>query len=191
MHVPHWLAIVPALLVGASSAEGGPDRRPPIDAARLPPRCQQFLEVPSDAKTDWLMWEQRLSIAACLSDAIAVEVVTDPANERDVVAMLDHRIDPSVAIYQDAIANAPLQLRVVAAYGLGMTYTNVLVRARIAIPKRTLEPLLVTDQEHALAAFREAVKLADSDPKSTAGSPVIVKLVAASREKATQLSVHP
>jgi hypothetical protein len=194
-----YLAIALAGLAGTAAADTAVDRRPPIDARRLPLECKQFLATPTgQAGNPWLLWENRLSIAACRQRTTLIAPVTDPEKLRSMVAMLENAIEPSVAIYQDAIANAPARLRILAAYGLGRTYIDLVVRARATIPgggeimdnlaladryamlHRTLEPLLVRDRQRAVDAFAEAVRLAEAAPEEVSANKVMTDAVAAS-----------
>src|SRR5262249_29209956 len=150
----------------------------------LPENCRLFLAVPADAKdamAEQLMWEGRLSVAACRLAAIQVAPVSDPGKLRETVAKLEQTIQPSVGIYQDAIAQGPSQIRILAEYGLGHAYTELMIRPRAATPTggdimknlaladrylalhHTLEPLLASERDRAADAFAEATRLGDSD----------------------------
>ncbi len=118
--------------------------------------------------------------------------------QRDV-GELEHDMQPSLAIYQEALEHGPPQIQMLAAYGLGMAYLNVVVRARIAIPTggdimsdvkladryvtlhAILEPMLVGDRERARTAFEEASSLADADPIRASSTKIIESIVAAAR----------
>lgn len=200
-HVQFWtgLSVTVATLGGTAFAEVRTGSRLPVDAATLPRECRQFLEIPANALADWPFWAGRLSVAACRQGSIAIAPVTDPEKLRGTIAALEHAVEPSVAIYKDAMANGPIQIRMLAAYWLGMTYTNVAIRARAAIPTggdimsdltladryltlhRTIEPLLANERALALAAFEEGVRLADSDPTRATGNQMMSNVTASVR----------
>jgi len=197
-----------AMLAANASAETRTAPRA-IDTSPLPSECKVFLEVPPDSTSELLPWAQRLSLAACREGAIEVGPVTDPDKLRDTVAALDRAIEPATAIYRDAIANGPAQIRMLAGYGLGMAYVNVAVRARSAIPggifnsgdaaaidrfdtlHRTLEPLLVRDRDRAIAALSNTVALADADPADASANGVMTWVVASARAELALLQTNP
>ena len=203
-----WIALAAqAVLAGAPRADTvaaitpsqGTERTPErIDSGRLPVACRQFLELPADARGDWLTWAQRLSLAAC-EQARSTPVASDANKLPEVVAALDRALQPSVAIYKDAMAHGPAQIQMLAAYGLGMGYVNVIVRARASIPAagdlmtnltaadtyialhHALEPMLVSYAHQAATAFREADRLATADPVRASANPTMQHIVATAR----------
>ena len=169
----------------------------PIDVARVPAECRAFLAIPTDSTSELLPWQQKLSLAACRAD-VTVAPVTAPGQLGAVVATLDDAMAPSRTIYRDAIAHGPDRIRILAAYGLGMTYVEVIVRARDAIVADSgfggstyggryershamhfaLEHLLASDRDAALAAFDEAARVADADPAAARADQVTELAVA-------------
>lgn len=196
------IAALVAIVAGTSLsiARVGEQTRQPasegIDRQSLPVACQQFLSVPADAKSELLPWQQRLSLAACRQE-VTLPAVTSPQQVGALVASLESAAKPSIEMYRDAIANGPDQIRILGAYGMGMTYQNIMVRARRAIAdnsmggttygttafQRTqtlrlaLEPLLLPDREGALAAYDEVARLADQSPKAATANSVVIYAV--------------
>src|SRR5678816_3433320 len=136
-----WVVLVLAILAGTSIADVTrtihestpiPNREAPIDLPGMPPECRQFLAIPSDSTSELLPWAQRLSVAAC-RQSIALAPVSSPERFRAMVAKLEEAMEPSLAIYRDARARGPAQIKILAAYGIGMTNLNIIVRARSAI----------------------------------------------------------
>src|SRR5512139_2371282 len=169
-----------ATLAGISAADAPKTRAVtlPIDSSIIPARCAPFKEVPADAKTEQVAWNQRLSLAACMQP---VEVYIATGTLRGLgtlVANISRAMGPSMTIYQDAIGRGPDQVRLLATYGLGMTYVETMVRARRAIDLQSsiggstygldraqflhnsLEVLLVQPRVAATRAFREVIRMA-------------------------------
>lgn len=191
------VAALVAIVAGTSLSVARVGERQParegIDASNVPVACQQFLKVPVDAKSELLPWQQRLSLAACRQDVV-VPPVTTPQQVGTLVATLERAAAPSIDMYRDAIANGPSEIRILGAYGMGMTYQNIMVRARRAIAdnsiggatygttafQRTealrlaLEPLLRPDREGALAAYDEVARLAGEYPTAAKADRVVI-----------------
>ena len=90
------------------------------------------------------------------------------------------------------MAHGPAQIRMLAAYGLGMTAINLMVRARSAIPASTdrhgnldthnpLEPLLTGHARAADTAFAEVDRLATEYPQDAAANVVVRNAVESAR----------
>jgi len=217
-HSP-WIAALLAILAGTSMAdvhkmarESLPVRRPEaIDVTGLPPECRLFLSIPADSTSELLPWAQRLSVAAC-RQAIELAPVTDPEQFRPMVTRLEQAMEPSMALYRDAMARGPAPIRILAAYGLGMTNVNIIVRARSAIHvpgngsafggaayggrayldrsrrlHQSLEALLVKERDAALAAFHELARLAHADPASARANQVMPVVIADAQRQAPLL----
>ena len=209
-----WIVALLATLIGTSGTElrqsaqaQAPARlEQPIAPDDVPPLCRMFLELPASSRSEVLPWQQRLSLAAC-RQTIALDPVTDMNGLRAALARLDRVMAPSIAIYRDAVARAPTnQLRMMAAYALGMTYVNTMVRARSLIRggsfggatygaqlqgpdalRASLEPLLVSRRDAALAAFDEVARLAETDPAAARANRVVIYVVEDARRKVDQL----
>lgn len=208
-----WIVAVLATFVGTSGADirQGIGAQPPtrlevpVEPDSIPAVCRRFLEVPADSRSETLPWQQRLSLAAC-RQSIALDPVTDMDDLRSALAKLDGAMAPSIAIYRDAMARAPNHLRIMAAYGLGMTHINTMVRARSLIRggsyggatygaqvdgpqalRAALEPLLVTRRDAALAAFDEVARLAERDPAAARANQVVVYAVQDARRTVSLL----
>jgi len=217
-HSP-WIVALLAILAGTSVADvnnairesmpvGHPEA---VDVAGLPPECRQFLAIPADSTSELLPWAQRLSVAAC-RQSIALAPVSDPEQFRAMVARLEQAMAPSIAMYRDAMARGPAPIKILAAYGLGMTNVNIIVRARSAVRvpgdgasfggaayggrayvdrsqrlHQELEALLVKERDAALAAFREVARLAHADPASARANQVMPVVIADAQTQAALL----
>ena len=169
---------------------GEPER---IDGQTVPQPCRPYLSVPANSHSERRVWNQRLSLAPCEQGAIAAPpAASDPAQLRGLVASLDSALRPSSQIYRDALENGPPHIRMLAAYGLGMTAIHLMVRARSAIPPSTdrhghldahdaLEPLLAGHARAADAAFAEVDRLATEFPDDAAANVVVRNAVASAR----------
>jgi hypothetical protein len=118
------VAAVAVSLVRAPFAAAAP--------ADLQARCAQFTEVPTDARDDVLAWNQALSLAGCLQDN-AIAEVTDEDELRGVVGTMFERLQAVVAIYAMALREGPEDVRVRAAYQMGMLFATAATRARSSI----------------------------------------------------------
>jgi hypothetical protein len=181
---------------GASAGPGATIAEPePIDSQTVPAQCRQYLAAPAGSASELRVWSQRLSLAACQQDTIAAPAPTsDPAKFRGLVESLDSAMQPSTAIYRDAMAHGPPQIRMLGAFGVGMTAVNLMVRARSAIPAsrdfehnlalhNALEPLLAGHARDADAAFAEVDRLATEFPADVSANPVVKSIVAGVRAK--------
>jgi hypothetical protein len=167
----------------------------PIDGQTVPQGCRQYLTVPASSHSELLVWSQRLSLAQCEQGLIAAPAAaTDPAQLRGLVASLETAMQPSTQIYRDAMAHGPVQIRILAAYGLGMTDINLMVRARSAIPPSTdrhgnldthnaLEPLLTGHARAADTAFAEVDRMANEYPEDAATNVVVRNAIATARAR--------
>lgn len=177
---------------GPSATAAEPEH---IDSQTVPPPCRQHLAVPAGSASELRVWSQRLSLAACEQGAVAAPAPTsDPAKFRELVESLESAMQPSTAIYRDAMAHGPPQIRMLAAFGAGMTAVNLMVRARSAIPAsrdvqhnlalhNALEPLLAGHARDADAAFTEVDRLATEFPADASANPVVKSIVASARAK--------
>ena len=156
------MLLIPLLAIAASSAT----------AARRD--CSQFAGD---------RWDQRLSFAACLRTARPARV-TDPEQLRGYVAHLAASVDQPVEIYRDAIARGPLEVRLLAAYQLGETYLDLVVRARSSVPPeliRDLDPLLVGFERQAAAGFTSAWAIGNEIPSGVPADEVVRNIIADTR----------
>ncbi len=159
----------------------------PEPAQSVPAKCRQFLTVPADCSSELLVWDQRLSLASCEIDtSAALPAVTTPESLPTLVASLDTSVRPSIAIYRDAMAHAPRQIQIIAAYHFGMTSQNLIVRARRALPadptlQRALDPLVAGYAHDAAAAFAEIDRLAKESPSVASANEVVRYMVASAR----------
>lgn len=212
-----WLAAGLVVVAGTALADVGDgqarrwtaSREPAVELGQFSAACEPFRSVPKDSRSELLRWDQKLSMAAC-RQALVYMPVSDPEGLRPMVAAIEHALAPSIAIYRDAMANGPAEIKIVAAYGLGMTYVNIAVRARGAIRaagasyggvgyggaayfhelKRmhdALEPLLAQDLRSAIAAFDEVAMLADDYPEAAKANDVVVHAIANARAESELL----
>jgi hypothetical protein len=144
-------------------------------AAASPRECRRF-------QGD--RWDQRLSLAGCLRAPGTAYRVTDPEQVRGYVTYLASTVDRPVEIYRDAIARGPWEVRLLAAYELGQTYADLIVRVRAATPglDRDREPLLVTWQRDAVAAFTTAWAIGEELPSGVACDDLVRNVIAGTRE---------
>ncbi len=212
----HWIATGLAILAGTALAEVKTVRAPHgtrgrdivLDVGIVPPECRQFRTIPADSRSELVPWAQKLSLAAC-RQTVVIAPVTDPEGLRPMVAALEHAAEPSIELYRDAMGRGPSPVRMLGAYGLGMTYLNIAVRARgaIRVPttayggatygaayfehlqqmQRTLDPLLANDLAQALAAFDEAGFLAEDYPLAARSNDVVKNAVASAHAEADLL----
>ncbi len=212
-----WIVALLALVAGTSAAGVNDARRPvavrpaATDFAGVPAECRLFATVPVDATSELLPWAQSLSMAAC-RQSIALAPVSDPEQFRPMVAKLEQAMAPSSAMYRDAAARGPMQIKILAAYGLGMTNLNIMVRARSAVRiagpdtslggaayggmaylersrrlHQLLEALLVTERDAALAAFHDVARLAHGDPRAAQANRVMTLVIADAQRQAALL----
>jgi len=179
-----WMFV--AFVLAASAAASA-------DAPRCPPTI-----VPPGTTNDAQTWRDSLGVAALAQANVAVAPIDRVAQLDVAIAALDRQIAQPVAIYQDALARAPTAERVLAAFGLGMTYANAAVRARAAIPSigddldnpaaydtfvtlhAAIEPLIAPDLARAHDAFAQAACIADDNPDVLA-DPVVAWSAASAR----------
>ncbi|HEX8106512.1 MAG TPA: hypothetical protein VF516_02240 [Kofleriaceae bacterium] len=177
--------------------------RPPgvIDMASVPFECQLFATLPRDSTSELLPWAQSLSMAAC-RQSITLAPVSDPEQFRPMIARLEQAMAPSIAMYRDALARGPMQIKILAAYGLGMVNVNIIVWARSAVHipggdpsfggasyggtsyvarsqrlHQLLEALLVKERDAALSAFHDVARLAHEDPRAAQANQVMAFVV--------------
>lgn len=216
-HSP-WIVVLLAIIAGTSAADVNDRRgptavRPPgvVDMARVPLECRLFATLPLDTTSELLPWAQSLSMAAC-RQSIALAPVSDPEQFRPMIARLEQAMAPSIATYRDALARGPMQIRLLAAYGLGMTNVNIIVRARSAVHitggdasfggasyggtpsversrrlHQLLEALLVKERDAALAAFHDVARLAHEDPGAAQANRVVAFAVMDAQRQAALL----
>jgi hypothetical protein len=126
-------------------------------------------------------WDQRLAYAGCLRSARPSAVITDPEQVRGLVVGLAASVRPAIDIYRDALKRGPWETRLVAAYQLGLTYTDVTTRARTSIAPglgNDLEPLLVTYELGAIEAFTLAQKISSEVPEGVQVDALVGNIVA-------------
>lgn len=209
-----WIVVLIAIIAGTSLAdvnrsirEPDPGPKKTVDIA-VPVECQQFLAIPADSTSELLPWAQRLSVAAC-RQSIALTPVSDPEQFPALVSRLDQAMAPSIEIYRDAMARGPTEIKILAAFGLGMTNLNIIVRARSAVRvrdgafggaaygtayiefsqklHRALEQLLVKNRTAALTAFHEVARLAESDPIAARANQVMPIVIETAESQAALL----
>ena len=209
------VAALLAVLAGASAANVTSSTPPssmrtldmPIDVSAIPSECTEFLAIPHDTSSPLYAWQQRLSVAAC-RQSVAISPVTEVQQLGAMVATIERAMAPSQVIYRDAAARGPNQIRILANYGLGMTYTETIVRARRALApsdqfggatyghitldrasklRLALEPLLAADRDGALSAYDEVARLAADDPAAASANVVTERAVADARAQAAML----
>lgn len=157
-----------------------------IDLAAVPADCRD-LAVPADSTSELLAWDQRLSLAACEQDTSVAAAVTGAESLSDLVASIVDSDRRSIASYRDAAAHGPTRIRIAGAYWLGMTFINVMVRSRIALPHdaslslhRALEPLTASYAHDANLAFADVERLA-SEPGLDASDAVTGLMIRSAR----------
>lgn len=209
-----WIIALIAIVAGTSLAdvnhsirESRPGPTKAVDIA-LPVECQQFLAIPADSTSELLPWARRLSIAAC-RQSISVATVSDAEQFPALVSRFDQAMAPSIEIYRDAMARGPTEIKILAAFGLGMTNLNIIVRARSAVRvpdgafggaaygtsyielsrklHEALEPLLVKNRTAALAAFQEVARLAELDSAAARANQVMPVVIDIARTQAALL----
>jgi hypothetical protein len=214
-----WIVALLAMAAGTSVAdvhkvarESIPVVRPEaVDIIEFPSECRLFLSIPADSTSELLPWAQRLSVAAC-RQSIMLAPVSDPEQFRPMVTRLEQAMEPSMAIYRDAMARGPVQIQILAAYGLGMTNVNIIVRARSAVRvpgaggafggaayggrayldrssrlHNELEALLVKERDAALAAFHDLARLTRANPDAERANPVMPLVIADAQRQAALL----
>jgi hypothetical protein len=156
-----------------------------------------------------MKWERVLSLASARG-SFNVEPTSDLAGYRDIVARIDKAIAPSLAMYEEAREHATTpELRMLAAYGIGLTHLDAMIRARNAAlapdamsaeegstmyrstvmrdaydeRHATIEPMLVDHRAAALGAFHDVRELADEQPGVAAANPVMTFIVADARRQ--------
>jgi hypothetical protein len=203
--LPSWIATACAAAViafaapaAAAGTRGNTGPREQTDVVTVlvesPPECALYASVPRDSISQLMLWDQLLSTAAC-RQTLVVATVDNADQLPALVAGLDTAIAPALAIYREAMSFAPPTLRIVAAYQMGLAYTNILVRARAALAttgnapalREALEPLLDHDRRAAIAAFDEASFLADDYPWAERSDSVVKTAVTSSRDVAETL----
>lgn len=210
--LPPILAALVIVLVGTALAgdpRGTKVLPAAVDTTTIPDHCRPYLRVPVDATSVTLPWDQRLSLAACRQYA-AITPTSNRAEYPDLVARIDRLMDPSVAMYQDVLARGPTPgVRILAAYGLGMTHRNSIVRAHgaVLVPEsatyggntygayaqfhRPLELLLGHHRAAARAAFDEVLRLAGQHPDAARASTVVAFVVEDARTELASLEAAP
>jgi hypothetical protein len=214
-----WIVVALATVAGTSLADVNgvgrgtvptQSREPALDQSQVPGECRRYLTAPSDSTSDSVAWEQRLSLASCRQE-LAIAPVSNPEKFPALVASIQRAMAPSIEIYRDAMARGPGQIQILAAYGLGMTHVNTIVRARNAIRvvdagafggaaygasaqrdrymvlHGALEPLLAGERDAAIAAFREVARLAAEDPAAARANPVMPVVIASAANLITLL----
>ena len=206
----HSTWVVALLAVVAGSSQAGSKRTAatekqgqielPVDSSTLPPDCRQFLSLLPGATSYTLPFYQELSIAAC-RQRFDVAPVTTPQQIGPMVASVENEMTPSLAIYRDVATRGSHEVKLLAEYGIGMTYLATVVRARRAIDAglsmggatyggykdgilglhRAAEPLLAHDLEQAVAAFHTVDLHAAGDPHAATSDEVVTKAVATAR----------
>lgn len=216
-HSP-WIVVLLAIIAGTSAADVNPARAPAAvrpggttDSASVPFECRLFTTIPEDSTSELLPWAQSLSMAAC-RQSIALAPVSDPEQFRPMIARLEQAMAPSIAMYRDARVRGPMQIKILAAYGIGMTNLNLIVRARSAVRiaggdasfggatyggttqversrrlHQLLEALLVHERDAALAAFHDVARLAHDDPQAAQANRVMTYVVANAQIQAALL----
>ena len=208
MQTSTWVVALLAVVAGSSQAEvtkaativKAGEVELPIDSASLPPECRQFLSLLPGSKSDTMPYYQQLSIAAC-RQRVEVAPVTTPQQIGPMVLSVENAMAPSIAIYRDVATRGTHEVKLLAEYGLGMTYLDTVVRARRAIDAgrsmggatyggyldgfvglhRAAEPLLAHDLEQAVAAFHAVDLHAAGDPHAATSDEVVTKAVATAR----------
>ncbi len=205
-----WIALALATIAGAALAKPAPKAlKLPVDRSAVAYQCRPYALLPGDSTSELVPWNQRLSLAACRQE-VHLPAVVQAEQLRPMLALLHATMAPSIAIYQDARENGPTQVKILAAYGLGMTYVNTIVCARNTImasemgyggksyggtalmsPSQSLhlalEALLVGDRDAALAAFHDVETLAAQHPEDAKAHEVLESAVATSRVEAFTL----
>jgi hypothetical protein len=210
--LPPILAALVIVLIGTALAgerRGTKVLPTAIDTTTIPEHCHPYLRVPVDSTSVTMPWDQRLSLAACRQYA-AITPTGNRAEYPDLIARIDRLMDPSIAMYQDALARGPTPgVRILAAYGLGMTYRNSIVRAHgaVLVPESTtyggnaygayaqfhhpLELLLGRHRAAARAAFDEVLRLAGQYPDAARANTVMVFVVDDARSELASLEAAP
>lgn len=209
-----WIIVLIAIVAGTSLAdvnrvirESVPKPRNAVDIA-VPVECEQFLAIPADSTSELLPWARRLSIAAC-RQSISLTPVSDVEQFPALVASLNQAMASSIEIYRDAMARGPNEIKILAAFGLGMTNVNIIVRARSAVRvpdgafggaaygsayielsqklHRALEQQLVKNRDAAVAAFHEVARLAELDPAAARANQVMPMVIDIAQNQAALL----
>ncbi len=214
----HWIAGLLVVVAGTAIADVRRAVQTPTapsaqERATVSPACKQFFDVPAGSTSDLLRWDQRLSLAGC-RPLVAPAAVSDPAKFPALITALETSAAPSLAAYRDAIDRGPAEIKIAAAYDLGMAYVNLMVRARNAVRvadtggmyggttygnrgqtyldrlhalHATLEQLLSGERAAALAAFDDVARLADENPAAATANDFMRVAVSGAREQAAAL----
>lgn len=166
-------------------------------AAAQPMRdCRRF-QTTATQLDETSAWARKLSVAGCLRHQVVTRRgVSDPELLRAMIDNMRAEVDRPIAIYREVMHGAPWELRLLAAYSLGNTYLEIIVRARAAIahpmfPERdldsaaasadlhaALEPLLEPYKLAAIEAFAQAETIADEIPAAVAVDDLVRNVVA-------------
>lgn len=168
-----------------------------IDTASLPLQCRAYQHI-GETNNALYPWMQRMSLAACRQE-ITLTAVRRVDEMVVMISTLRAAMAPSIAIYKDAMARGPNEVKILAAYGLGRTYVDMIVRARTAIHgvdqsmlayggngyggtaflnrslalHYALEPMLKAEHDGALEAFRQVAQLAEDDPAAARANAIM------------------
>jgi hypothetical protein len=146
-----FCAVLVVILAARVVVDAHAERKSP-DWSGIPRECRQFLDPKIEAADDQLAWQQRLSLATCEQPHTVPMVASSSLQLRALVDDLERAVQPSAAIYRDAMTRGPVAIRSRAAHELGDAYMNVVVLARTAVaPDSTL--LVHNDLEPMLAGF--------------------------------------
>lgn len=120
-----------ALLGGRAQAEVD---RNPRDVVFVPARCARYWSIPGGMASP-AVWNQALSLAACVQDA-TVARVDDVDQLADLVDQLEAALAPALQTYIAVIEEAPGPVKVRATLQIAMAQVALITRARssIAVP---------------------------------------------------------
>lgn len=210
LHTMSWLTAALTVAAGAARVGAATTTPPPerTEQGAAPPLCELFKQLPADSRSETLQWEQQLSLASC-RQSLAVRPTSNPAAYESMVKDIDRAMQPSIELYTDILAHAPTpELRLLAAYGLGMTHLTSIVRARSAIDVPAtdaegvpidryhelhdpLEPLLDDNRAAAISAFNEADKISEQSPDAAHANPVTQYAISDARTQLGLLELSP
>lgn len=146
--------------------------------------CRRY-EGSVGTSSELARWSRKLSLAGCLRSAPAVTAVSDAEQLRVTIAGLRLAAERSIGLYRDALHHAPWELRLLAAFSLGETYSEIAVRARMTIAgqpapvREELEKRLLPYKLAAIDAYAQAETLASEIPPGTPADELVRNIVAA------------
>lgn len=154
--------VVALLVVLASAAQADDEGRYSI----VPVECDGAWSVVSGPRTPAAR-DAMLSLAACMQDA-GLRVIDREERVAEAVQEMYEGIEPALRLYMIVFESAPDEVKVRAAYAIGLAEMSLMTRARLSLADATLGPVLEDSLvDHARVAymiFDGLDRLAASEP---------------------------